>query len=88
MARLTNDIDLFISMSYICNLSLFTLSIHRFAQDTIWPGQRVEVESGGQRRAIGQIFDTVNSVATDILAHYGGWPYVAYSLAHSRAVLG
>ena len=43
-----NDLGPFISAAYIHNLPSFAPWIHRFAQDSIHPGQRVKVEVGDQ----------------------------------------
>ena len=62
-----NDIGPFIRASYIRDLPSFAPWVHRFAQDTIWPNQRVKVESGDHRGTIGRVFDTNDSMATVLL---------------------
>lgn len=62
-----DDVGPFIRASYIRGLPSFRPWVHRFAQDTIQPGQRVQVESGDQRGSTGQIFDIVEDVATVVL---------------------
>ena len=61
------DIGPFISLTYIRDNPLFAPWVHRFAQDTIRPAYKVKVETGDHQGAIGQVFDTTDSLATLIL---------------------
>ena len=50
------------------------LRIHRFAQDSVKPGQWVKLESGDHRCAIGKPVDIVHSVASVALTSIGDDP--------------
>ncbi|KAI9431322.1 hypothetical protein H4582DRAFT_2085153 [Lactarius indigo] len=58
-----NDLRPFLRAPFIRNTPSFAPWVHRFAQDTIKPGQWVKVESGDHRGAIGKPLDVRDSIA-------------------------
>jgi hypothetical protein len=69
-----NNIRPFVRASFIRDIPSFAPLVHKFAQDSIMPGQLVKVESGDHRGAIGRPLDVVDSVASLILTSTGDGP--------------
>ena len=66
-----NDLRPFFRVPFIRDMPTFLPWLHRLAQDSIKPGQRVKVESGDHRGAIGKPVDVVDSVASLALTSMG-----------------
>jgi hypothetical protein len=69
-----NDLRPFLRAPFIRDVPTFIHWVHRFAQDSIKPGQWVKVESGDHRGAIGKPVDVVHSVASIALTSTGNGP--------------
>jgi hypothetical protein len=58
-----SNLKLFLAASCIREMSSFAPWIHRFAQDSLQPQQRIKVESGEQRELVGHVNEIIDSVA-------------------------
>jgi hypothetical protein len=59
-----SNFKLFLAASNIREMASFAPWVHRFAQDTLRPQQRVRVESGEHRGLVGRVYYIIDSVAT------------------------
>ncbi|KAI9434833.1 hypothetical protein H4582DRAFT_2080504 [Lactarius indigo] len=69
-----NNLRPFLRAPFICNTPSFAPWVHRFAQDTIKPGQWVKVESGDHWGAIRKPLDVRDSIAFLLLNSTGNGP--------------
>ena len=68
------DLRPFLRAPFIRDMPTFVPWVHRFAQDSIKPGQWVKVESGDHQGAIGKPVDVEHSVASLTLTSTGNGP--------------